>query len=117
MGLEVKSSDDFLRSGAIEGLGSASSVADAFSRPVGSMLGPLAIQGSQAIVQITGHTEPNMADYPTQRDAIRGELLSSRSRERESIFAAGLKKRLEEDKKIKVHNDVVKRLIDSYSRT
>ena len=33
------------------------------------------------------------------------------------IFAAGLRKRLEQEKKIQVHNDVVKRLIDSYTRT
>lgn len=117
MGLEAKSSDDFLRSGAIEGLGSATSVGDAFNRPVGTVLGPLPVQGSQAIIQVTGHTEANMAEFPVQRDAIRGELFSSRAREREALFAAGLKKRLEDEKKIKVHNDVIKRLIDSYSRS
>ena len=41
MGLEVKDiSTDFDRAGAVEGVGSASVVTDAFTKPVGAVFGP-----------------------------------------------------------------------------
>ena len=41
MGLEVKTSDEFARTGTVEGLGSASYVADGFNKPDGTVFGPL----------------------------------------------------------------------------
>ena len=115
MGLEVKSPDAFTRNGAVEGVGSASMFGDAFTKKDGSIIGPISAQSSVAVAQIVEHTAANMAEFPTQRDAIRDELRNLRAREREDVFAAGLRKRLEQEKKVKVNNDVVKRLIDSYS--
>jgi hypothetical protein len=114
MGLEVKSPDAFTRNGAVEGAGSASIFTDAFTKPVNSLVGPLSAQGSQVVAQVVEHVEANMAEFPTQRDAIRDELRNLKAREREEIFAAGLRKRLEAEKKIQVNNDVVKRIIDNY---
>jgi len=115
MGLEVKSPDAFTRTGAVEGAGSASTFIDAFTKPANSLIGPYAAQGSVVVAQIAERVEPNMAEFPTQRDSIRDELRNTRAREREEIFAAGLRKRLEAEKKIQVHNDVVKRILDSYT--
>lgn len=117
MGLEVKSPDAFTRNGAVEGAGSASIFADAFTKKDGAFIGPVNAQGSVAVAQIVEHAPANMAEFATQRDAIRDELRNLRAREREDVFAAGLRKRLEQEKKIRVHDDVVKRLIDSYTRT
>ncbi len=117
MGLEVKTADEFTRSGAVEGVGSASTFADAFTKPVNSIIGPYAAQGSQVVAQVTGHVEPNMALFPTQRDAIREELKNTKARDREAMFTAGLRKRLEQEKKIQVHNDVIQRILASYSRS
>jgi len=115
MGLEVKSPDAFTRTGAVEGAGSASTFIDAFTKPANSMIGPYAAQGSVVVAQIVERVEANMAEFATQRDSIRDELRNTRAREREEIFAAGLRKRLEAEKKIQVHNDVVKRILDSYT--
>ena len=115
MGLEVKSPDAFTRNGAVEGAGGAATFVDAFTKPVNSLIGPYPAQGSVAVAQIEEHIEANMAEFPVQRDGIRDELRNLRAREREEIFSAGLKKRLEQEKKIQVHNDVVKRIIDSYT--
>ena len=117
MGLEVKSPDAFTRNGAIEGAGSATTFVDAFNKPANSLIGPYAAQGSVVVAQIIDHTDANMAEFATQRDGIRDELRNLRAREREEIFSAGLRKRLEQEKKIKVHEDVVKRIIDSYTRS
>jgi hypothetical protein len=115
MGLEVKSPDAFTRTGAVEGAGSASTFMDAFTKPVNSLIGPYAAQGSVVVAQIVDRSDANMAEFPTQRDGIRDELRNLRAREREEIFAAGLRQRLEAEKKIKVNNDVVKRILDSYT--
>jgi len=115
MGLEVKSPDAFTRTGAVEGAGSASTFIDAFTKPANSMIGPYAAQGSVVVAQIVERVEANMSEFATQRDSIRDELRNTRAREREEIFAAGLRKRLEAEKKIQVHNDVVKRILDSYT--
>jgi peptidyl-prolyl cis-trans isomerase D len=117
LGLEVKSSEEFNRSGAIEGVGGASTFEDAFSKPVGTVLGPFPAQHTEVVAQVTGRVEPNMAEFPNQRDNIRETLKNSKIRERQEVFAAGLQKRLEEEKKIKVNNDVLKSLIASYSRS
>lgn len=115
MGLEVKSPDAVTRNGAVEGAGSASTFTDAFNKPVGSLIGPYAAQSSVVVAQIVEHAEANMADFATQRDGIRDELRNLKAREREEIFAAGLRKRLEQDKKIKVNNDVLKQIIQTYT--
>ena len=117
MGLEVKTSDDFTRSGAIEGVGSASTFADAFTKPVNSLLGPVPAQGTVAVAEVVGHTDANMAEFPSQRDSLREEIKNTKAREREEIFIAGLKKRLEQEKKIQVHNDVLKQVLDSYTHS
>ncbi len=117
MGLEVKSPDEFTHSGAVEGVGSASTLSDAFIKPVGSLLGPISAQGNVVVAQVVAHIAPNMAEFPVQRDAIRDELRNTKAREREEIFTAGLRKRLEQEKKIRVNNDVLKQLIDNYTRS
>ena len=117
MGLEVKSPDAFTRNGAVEGVGNASTFADAFTKPVNTMIGPYVAQGSVAVAQILEHVEPNMAEFPTTRDSIRDELRNLRAREREEIFMAGLRKRLESEKKIQVNKDVMQRVVGSYTRS
>jgi peptidyl-prolyl cis-trans isomerase D len=115
MGLEVKSPDAFTRNGAVEGAGGASTFVDAFTKPVNSVIGPFSAQGSVVVAQITEHQEANMGDFATQRDSIRDELRNTRARERGEVFAAGLRKRLEQEKKIKVNNDVVQRILSAYT--
>jgi hypothetical protein len=117
MGLEVKSPDEFSRTGAVEGVGSATVVSDAFTKPVSTLMGPISAQGNVVIAQVVAHVEPNMAEFPAQRDGIRDELRNLKAREREEIFTMGLRKRLEQEKKLQLHNDVLKRIIDSYTRS
>jgi peptidyl-prolyl cis-trans isomerase D len=115
MGLEVKSPDAFTRNGAVEGAGSASTFVDAFNKPVNTFIGPYSAQGSMLVAQILEHDEPNMAEFPTQRDSIRDEIRNLRAREREEIFSTALRKRLEQEKKIRVNNEVVKQIIANYT--
>ena len=101
----------------MEGVGSASTFDEAFTKPVNSLVGPYPAQGSMVVAQVLEHIDANMAEFPTQRDSIRTELTNLRAREREEIFAAGLRKRLEDQKKIQINKDVLQRVVSSYSRS
>lgn len=114
MGLEVKTSDDVTRAGAIEGLGSASYIQEAFSDPDGTIFGPIPTPDATVVAKVVSHVQPDMSKLAEQRTAIRDELKSQKGRDRDALFEAGLRQALQKDGKIKVHEDVIKRLIASY---
>jgi peptidyl-prolyl cis-trans isomerase D len=114
MGLEVKASDSFTRQGAVEGLGSASYVPDAFTKPAGTIVGPLGIPEGRVVVKVISQSAADMSQFLAQRSGIRDELKSNRARERSSLFEAGLRESLVKQGKIKIHQDVISRLTANY---
>jgi peptidyl-prolyl cis-trans isomerase D len=114
MGLTVKTSDEVMRSGAIEGLGSASYIQEAFSDKDGTVFGPIPTPDGTVVAKVISHVQPDMANLATQRTAIRDELKTQKGRDRNTLFEAGLREALTKEGKIKVHQDVVKRIIANY---
>ncbi len=115
MGLEVKTSGDVDRNGSIEGLGTASYIAEGFSRPDGSVYGPIGTpDGGTVVMKVISHTGADMAQLPAQRNAIRDEIKSQRARDRNTLFESGVKDMLIKQGKIKIHQDVINRLIANY---
>ncbi|MCL5743848.1 MAG: hypothetical protein M1541_07960, partial [Acidobacteria bacterium] len=115
MGYEVKTSDDFTRLGAVEGLGSANYVMDAFTKPVGTIVGPVGIPDAKVVYKVLGHVDADLSKLPAERVAIRDELKSKMGQERNSLFESGLRDMLIRDGKIKIHQDVIKRLTSAYN--
>ena len=115
MGLEVKTSGDIDRSGNIEGLGSASYVADGFGRPEGSIIGPVSTADrSMVVAKVVGRTPADMSQLPAQRATIRDEIKTQRARDRNMLFEAGVKEMLVKEGKIKIHQQAIDRLLASY---
>lgn len=114
MGLEVKTSSDFDRAGAVEGLGSGMIVQDAFTKPAGTVVGPLPLSDGKFVYKVISHTEANLADLAAQRDSLREDLKSRKARDRSTVFEEGLRQTLSKEGKIKIHQDVVNRLIANY---
>ena len=114
MGLELKSPDDFTRQGAVEGLGSASYLQEAFTKPVGSLIGPLGIPDGRVVVRVVSHTPADMSQLAVQRSALRDEIKSRKARDRSTLFESGLRQELIRQRKIKIHQDVVSRLTAGY---
>jgi peptidyl-prolyl cis-trans isomerase D len=114
MGLEVKTSSDVTRSGAVEGLGSSSLIADAFTKPVGSIIGPVSIPDAKAVIKVLSHVDADAAALGPQRDTIREQLKAQKAQDRGKLFETGLVDALTREGKIKVHKDVVSRLQSSY---
>ena len=115
MGLEVKTSGDVDRNGNIEGLGTASYVSEGFSRPDGTVFGPIGLpDGGTAVMKVISHSGADMSQLPAQRSAIRDEIKSQRARDRNTLFENGVKDMLIKQGKIKIHQDVINRLIANY---
>ncbi len=114
MGLEVKNSTDFDRQSAVEGVGSASLLPDAFTKPVGTVFGPITAQGNRVIAKVTAQTAPDMSKFAANSASIRDEIKSKRARERNTIFEDGVRQRLTKEGKIKTNQDAITRVIQSY---
>ena len=73
MGLDVTNSSMFGRVDSIDGLGPAATLEDAFSAPVGGVLGPLSIQGRNVVARVAEKAEADMAALPVEHDTILAE--------------------------------------------
>jgi peptidyl-prolyl cis-trans isomerase D len=114
MGLDLVTAAPFTRNGAIDGLGAASGVPEAFTKPQGTLFGPSTISEGRVVGKVTGRIASNLAELAAQGDGIRQELKQNRARERNSLFEDGIRRQLEKDGKLKVNQDVMKRLVAGY---
>ena len=114
MGLEVKTSGEIDRSGTVEGLGSAAYVQEGFSRPDGTVFGPISTPDATVAAKVLQHVDPDLSKLPEQRVALRDEIKSQKARDRNSLFETGLRDALVKQGKIKIHQDVINRLLASY---
>jgi peptidyl-prolyl cis-trans isomerase D len=115
MGLEVKTSTEVDRQGAIEGVGQASLFTDSFDKPVDSLVGPILVGGNQVVAKTVAKTPADVATLAAQSAGIRDEIKQQKERDRAQLFEDGLKKRLRQQGKLKVREDVVTRLVKSYT--
>jgi len=115
MGLEGKTTPEFQRNGTVEGVGPASYLQDAFDRPDGSVVGPVNLPDATVVARVVAHVPADMAKLADERGALREEIKTQKSRDRNTLFGEGVRKMLIKQGKIKVHEAVIKRLIASYS--
>jgi peptidyl-prolyl cis-trans isomerase D len=115
MGVEVKTSPDVNRNAAIEGIGNASTIPDAFTKPLGALLGPFAVVGGRGVAKVVARIPADLSELPAQSASIRDELKQQKIRDRSALFEDGLKKRLQEQGKLKIHQDAITRLVQTYS--
>jgi peptidyl-prolyl cis-trans isomerase D len=114
MGLEVKTTDLFKRGATVDGLGSANYFDDAFQDPVGTILTPVSMPEATVVAKLVQHAPADMTKLPEQRDQIRDSIKGDRARERNTIFETGLVDELTRQGVIKLHPDVVTRIISSF---
>jgi hypothetical protein len=115
MGLDTKTSNDVDRAGNIEGIGMANYVSEGFTKPVGTVFGPVGTpDGGTIVAKVISHGEADLSQLAAQRSTIRDEIKSQRSRERNTLFEGGVKDMLIKQGKIKIHQEVINRLIANY---
>jgi peptidyl-prolyl cis-trans isomerase D len=114
MGLEAKKPASVDRSGAVEGLGPASYVMQAFTKPDGSVFGPVPLPDGRVIVKVLSHAPADASQFAAQRNAIRDELKARKAKERNELFEAGLREQLVKQGVIKIHQKVMDQLVANY---
>lgn len=114
MGLEMKTSLDVDRVASIEGIGTTTSLQGLFDKPVGEILGPVTLDNQRVVAKIVSKTEPDATQMAAQVTAIRNDLKQKLARERNQIFEDGLRQALEKEGKIKIHKEVIDRIVAGY---
>jgi len=114
VGGEVKSTDFFLRSGALEGLGSANLLSDVFEKPVGTIFGPMQVATQTIVGKLVDRQSIDMAKFAQERDQIVLQLKAKKATERQSLLQDSVLSQLIQSGKVKKHQAVIDRLIAQY---
>ncbi len=110
----MKTTDFFARNGAAEGLGAASYLVEAFEKPVGSIIGPINMGSQTVVAKIADKQMPDMSKLPAERDAIVLALKGKKTAERQVLLRDSILSTLIQQGKVKMHRDVINRLIARY---
>jgi len=113
-GTTAKMTDDFTRYGAAEGLGQAAHYLEAFTKPVGTVIGPLSTPEGMVVVKVIAKTPADESQFAAQRERIVEELKQRQAQEESSLFEDSVVSRLTSEGKIKLHVDVMKRILDRH---
>lgn len=114
VGGEIKSAPAFNREGAVEGLGPATYVSDAFTKPVGSVVGPIEIGPQLFMVKVTERIEADMSKLAAERESILLALKRKKAGERRELFQDGLMTELIKSGKVKKFQDNIRRFVAGY---
>jgi peptidyl-prolyl cis-trans isomerase D len=114
VGGEVKTSDLFTSEGAAEGIGSASYLAEGFSKPVGSTVGPFTVGNDVFLAKVVEKQPADMSKLPAERESIVLALKRKHAQERKEMFEDGLMAELIKQGKVKKYQDTITRIVQGY---
>ena len=115
LALEVKTTQEFGMDGAADGIGPAVMLQQAFHQPVGSFFGPVVIGDKRFICKIASRTEADMNNLDAAARAdIQATLKNNKGKERLDLFMDSVRAALVREGKVKIHQDVLSRVIASY---
>jgi peptidyl-prolyl cis-trans isomerase D len=117
VGAEVKTSDAFNRNGAVEGLGSASYFGDLYAKQSGFVFGPMNAGPIVVVGKLLDKEPADMSKFGEERASIVEQIKSKKAQERSSLFQDSILNKLIQEKKVKIHRDVINRLLASYRNT
>lgn len=110
----VVTSSLFTASDSVEGLGLAAYVQDAFTKPVGTVVGPSEINGQNVVWKILEQVHADPATYASQKDAIVDALKRNKATVMNELMEDSVIVQLTDNGKLKVNNDAVKALAATY---
>jgi len=114
MGLEVKTPPAFSRDGQIEGVGTAMTFNEAFNKNPGESGGPIPMPSGTYFYKVIEKMPPDLTLLSVQRQGILDALKTRKAKERDELFQEGVVNSLTKQKKLKIYDENVKRLVNSY---
>jgi peptidyl-prolyl cis-trans isomerase D len=116
MGLEVVTSSEFGINDSVEGLGAAVYVQDAFTKPVGAILGPSMINGREVVSKVTDKVPASMAAFPAERASLLKDLKQKRATERQDLLLDSILTKLVNEGKVRVYRDEIQKMVAAYRK-
>ena len=110
LGLEVKTSDSFARTGSVAALGPAKLVEAAFTAPINQVSDAVPIDANWVVYRVVAREEPNQDDLAKQRQGIEAQVLQQKRSATFDAFRAALEDRMKREGKLVVNQDAMKRL-------
>ena len=114
LGGEVKTSNEFTKNDAVEGIGQGSLFEDAFTKNVGAVIGPVPAANQTVVAKVIAQVPADPAKLAGERDNIINQLKQKKAQERREMFYDSILAQLIKEGKVKKHNDTIKRLIAAY---
>ncbi len=112
-----KTTPAFNRNGAAEGLGSASLLSDAFGKSKGYVPNPIGMNEDMFVARVTEVIPADLTQLAQNRDSVIGQIRQQRARERGELFQEGLVQKLTKDGKVKINQENLQRLLNSYRQS
>ena len=116
MQLDVTNSSVFGRADSIDGLGPASALEDAFSVPLGGVLGPVPVQGRSIVAKVTEKTEADLLALPVERDTLLNQLKQKKAQERNALLMDGILEKLTSEGKVTVNQKEIQNMVAAMRR-
>ncbi|HUA87198.1 MAG TPA: peptidylprolyl isomerase [Bryobacteraceae bacterium] len=118
MKLDLTTSVDFTRNDSVEGLGHAALVPDAFTKPAGTVVGPVEISGRQVIYKVLDQTRIDPSKVPAdERDKVLSELKQTKAQQDMMLFMDAVVNQLKADGKVKVYDNVIRQFAASFHQS
>jgi peptidyl-prolyl cis-trans isomerase D len=110
LGFDVKTSDAVARTGSIPDAGSVKQFSAAFSMPVGQTGDPVAVGPNWVVYRVAEHNPVSQDDFVKQESKIEEQVLQQKRQTAYDLFLSALKTRLQQEGKLKINQDNLKRL-------
>ena len=117
MGLTVKESKDFTQQESVEGVGSGSQLAAAFTLAPGQTSDAVSLGANRVVFRVLARTAAVETDLPSQQDQIAEELLERKRNLAWEIYEQNLKQQLLSSGELKMNDAALKNFLALYEKT
>jgi peptidyl-prolyl cis-trans isomerase D len=112
--LEVTSPPEFGHTDAIEGLGTAAYLEEAFTKPVGTILGPMVIQARNIVAKVVEKKPADLSRLAAEHDMLVANLRHNKAQSRDDLLRDSILAKLTAEGKVKINRDAIKKFTASF---
>jgi peptidyl-prolyl cis-trans isomerase D len=117
MGLTVKESKDFTQRDFVEGVGSGTQLAAAFTLPDGQTSDAVQVGGNRVVFRVVARAAPPESELASQQDQVAQEVLARKQNLAWEIYQQNLKQQLQASGKLKLNESAMKKFLATYQKS
>jgi peptidyl-prolyl cis-trans isomerase D len=117
MGLTVQESKDFTQRDFVEGVGSGSQLASAFTLPEGQTSDAVQVSGNRVVFRVVSRAAPLEPELASQEAQLTEEVLARKRNLAWEIYQQNLKQQLLASGKLKMNESAMKKFLATYQKS